>query len=229
MLVTTDPDRARWAGRLRIGVLTLVALLSAHTAIYVAQYGLGNRFAAAMANSGHDGWWVPASVIALGGGVVALLSILGTMTRLETIARSTSRMRARRRETHGPPFWREVVTIWRRLRPAVTVAFAVQENLEHLAAHGHLLGLEALGGHEYPLALPVLALVTLALSWLGALVRWRIATLRACVGTASQLRRRRLAAETAAGRWQIVGDLAPRDWMSARLDAGRAPPRPLRS
>jgi hypothetical protein len=226
MVVRTDPERARRAGRLRLGVLALVALLSAHTAIYAAAYGLGDRFAQAMSSAGHDGWWVPASVIVLGAGFIVLLHILGLLTRLEAVARTARAMDAgpHPRGADHSRFGPEVGAIWRRLFPVVTVLFAVQENLEHLVAHGHLLGLGALGGPESPLALPVLALVTLALSSLGALVRWRIATLRALVAIARRLRPGRPVDETAARQWRIVGELAPQPWMTVRLDAGRAPP-----
>lgn len=70
----------------------------------------------------------------------------------------------------------------------VAVAFALQENAEHLVGHGHGIGLGALIGPEYPLALPVLAAVTglaatviaLARHHEGELLR-RIATARAWV------------------------------------------------
>jgi hypothetical protein len=229
MVVSTGPDRARWAGRLRLGVLALVALLSAHTAIYAGQYRLGDSYADAMSTSGHDGWWIPASVIVLGAGFVVLLHVLGILTGLAAVAHGARAPRPRSDEAARSRFAPEVIALWRRLLPLVAVLFTVQENVEHLASHGHLLGLDALFGAEYPLALPILGLVTLALSGLGALVRWRIATLRALVANATRSRRSRPVDDVAARRWRLVGELAPRRWMAVRLDAGRAPPVPLRS
>jgi len=54
MTQTTAPERARRAGQLRLGVLTVVGLLTAHTATFAVQYGTGERFAQAMSASSHD-------------------------------------------------------------------------------------------------------------------------------------------------------------------------------
>jgi len=107
----------------------------------------------------------------------------------------------------------------------VALAFALQENIEHLAGHGHLIGLGALIGPEYPLALPVIGLVALAAAALGALVRWRIALLEARVGVRPvPARPRGLTARRPAPGWAIVATLRIRAWSLVRLDAGRAPP-----
>jgi len=50
----------------------------------------------------------------------------------------------------------------------VAIGFAVQENVEHLVSHDHLLGLGALIGPEYPLALPVIATITLVAGLVAA-------------------------------------------------------------
>jgi hypothetical protein len=227
MALTTAPERARWAGRLRLGVLTVVALLTAHTAIFAAQYGSGERFAQAMSASGHDIWWAPASLAVLCIGFVLLVQTVGGLAHLELRARRTP-SGATRNWADLPSIWSTIVSIWRDLLPLVAVLFLVQENIEHLLSQGHLLGLEALGGPEYPLALPILAIVTLALSVLGALVHWRVAVLRARATPIADPNRRAIAADAAHGRWRTIGALAPWTWMSERLDAGRAPPEPLR-
>ena len=228
MVLTTAPDRARWARRVRLAVLAAVALQSAHAAIFAAQYGLGDRFAAAMARSGHDGWWGPASAIVLGAGMVLLLRALGILADLERAARGRRTPDLPAGTAAEGRFGSEVRSIWRRLLPLVTVLFAAQENVEHLLSHGQLLGIDALIGPGYALAVPVLAFVTLVASAAGALVRWRVAVLRARVRAATGLTSRILADDAAAATWQIVGELAPRLWMSDRLDAGRAPPTLLR-
>jgi len=73
----TSPDRARRADWIRLGVLALVALLSSHTAIYAAEFGASDRFSAAMANGGHDGWWLPLSGLILAFGSVLLARAVG--------------------------------------------------------------------------------------------------------------------------------------------------------
>lgn len=50
--------------------------------------------------------------------------------------------------------------MWARLLAVVAIGFAIQENIEHLVGHSHAPGLGALIGPEYPLALPVIALIT---------------------------------------------------------------------
>ena len=227
MALTTAPERARWAGRVRLSVLTVVALLTAHTAIFAAQYGTGKRFAQTMSSSGHDVWWAPASVAVLAIGFVLLVQTVGGIAHLELRARRTTNAESVV-GAERPPIWSTIGSIWRALLPLVTVLFLVQENIEHLLSHGHLLGLEALGGPEYPLALPILAVVTLALSVLGALVRWRVSVLRARSTPIADGARRPIVPDAAHGRWRTIGALAPWTWMSDRLDAGRAPPELLR-
>ena len=94
-------------------------------------------------------------------------------------------------------------------------------------AHGHLLGLDPLIA-DSGMALPMLALISLGLSVLGALLRWRVAVLRARTASPVHEARRTVTSQVVAGRWRTVGALAPRQWMTDRLDAGRAPPDLLR-
>jgi hypothetical protein len=223
MVAGTDPDRARWAVRLRLGVLALVALLSAHTAIYAAQFGLGDRFALAMASAGHDGWWIPASVLVLGIGVLLLIQTLGGLAHLEIRAHgSGSRDHAGRAR-----FVPEIRSFWGRLLPLVAILFLAQENIEAVVAHGHLVGLDPLVA-DSAIALPILALITGGLSVVGALLRWRVGVLRARTSSWSPQARRASPAQVVGGRWRTVGALAPRQWLTVRLDAGRAPPALLR-
>ena len=116
--------------------------------------------------------------------------------------------------------------LWAPLFGLVAVAFAIQENVEHLAGHGHLIGLGALGGPEYPLALPVIALVTLVAAALGAVVRWRIGVLEARLAGRLPLGERQggLAARRAPARWAEVAAVRVHAGFLVRLDAGRAPP-----
>ncbi len=224
MVVGTDPERARRAGRLRLAVLSLVALLSAHSAIYAAEYGVGDRFAQAMAGGGHDGWWIPASAVILGIGFVLLLHTLGGLAHLEIRWRASGRRAGGAGGTRLAP---EIRSIWGRLLPLVMILFLVQENLESLVARRHLPGLDPLSA-DSGIALAILALVTFGLSVLGAVLRLRVAILRAYTAYPIHRARRTVMAPVVAGRWRTVGALAPRQWMTDRLDAGRAPPALLR-
>ena len=75
----------------------------------------------------------------------------------------------------------------------VAVAFLVQENAEHFVSHAHAPLLGALAGPEYPLALPLLAAITLLGALVTLLVRERERTLLARI--AGGLPRVRRAAE----------------------------------
>jgi hypothetical protein len=221
MIFGAPLDRVRLGRGLRMGILAIVALLVAHDAIFLAQYGAGPDFPRAMAEGGHDGYWLPFTVTVILGGGLLLLRALNTIRVLDLQA-----LRFERVELPAPSYATELLGIWRHLFPLVTLLFAIQENVEHLAEHGHLLGLGALAGPEYPLALPVIAAVSFALAALGALIRWRIATLRARIATARE-RRAMVADETVAPEWGPVHAAAAHRWTLHRLDAGRAPPRIL--
>jgi hypothetical protein len=117
--------------------------------------------------------------------------------------------------------------LWLPILALTLAAFTVQENVEHLVGHGHLIGLGALAGPEYPLALPVIAMVTLLVAAAGALVRWRIAALEArLVGRLDDPRPRGLAADRPAPGWADIAALRLQARFLIRPAPGRAPPRP---
>jgi hypothetical protein len=227
MTFDTSSRTARLLRALRFGALALVSVAVAHDAIFAAQYGIGAGFVWAMQAGGHDGYWPAFSVLVV---VVATVLGLRAAVRLGRLSggsgrRDTAGLRpvAAHRIRHG--YRRELARLWPPLSAVVAVAFAVQENVEHLAGHGHLIGLGALTGPEYPLAVPVLALVSLAAAALGALVRWRIAVLEArLAGRLHVARPRGLAARRPPRGWADVAALRALAWFVVRLDAGRAPP-----
>jgi hypothetical protein len=207
------------APRLRLVVLVAFALFVAHDAIYVAEYGIGDGFAAAMAARGHDGYWLPFTLLAGSAAVVAFLVSLVVLRRLRETARGMG-------PAAGPSYVVELTRTWRLVLPVTVVLFALQENLEHYLARGHLVGLDPLGGAGYELALPVLALVTFGIVAVGALVRWRIAVLHARLVAGQQRPRRHVMARRVAREW--LASITFYEWLEDRRDAGRAPPALLR-
>lgn len=212
---------------LRFGALALASVWFAHDAVFAAEHGFGAGFAQAMTEGGHDGYW---TVFTLAVGVAGTLLALWAAVRLTRLATALGSDRAvpHRAGPAAPTttYRRELVGLWRPLLVVTATVFTLQENAEHLLGHGHLIGLGALAGPEYPLALPVLALVTLAAAAVGALVRWRIAVLEArLAGYLHRPRQRGLAASRPSPRWTHIAAIRAHAWFLVRLDAGRAPPR----
>lgn len=220
MILWASIDRVRLGRRVRVGILAIVALLIAHDAIFLAEYGDGPSFARAMTEGGHDGYWLPFTIVAILGGGLLLLRALTKLRHLRAQASATGWIE----ELPAPSYLSELLGIWRVLFPLVTVLFAAQENLEHLTMHGHLLGLGAVAGSENPLALPVIAAVTCVLAALGALLRWRVAVLRSHIAAATAAHPR-AAGERICPEWGSIHAAAPHRWIACRLDAGRAPPK----
>jgi hypothetical protein len=230
MTFQATPRAARILATLRFGLLALACLGLAHDAVFAAEHGLGAGFAQAMSAGGHDGYWPIFSVV-----VVIAVTLLGlsTAVRIGRLAAA-----GRRPFVHGahptlanrgrPPrtYLEGLRALWLPLLALTATAFTIQENIEHLAGHRHLIGIGALVGPEYPLALPAIALVTLVAAALGALVRWRIAVLEARVAGRLHLGRPRgEAARRPAARWLDVASILAHARFRTRLDAGRAPPR----
>lgn len=230
MIVATSSRSARLLGRARFGLLALVSVWLAHDAVFAAEHGIGAGFAQAMRSGGHDAYWPAFSIVAIVAATVLGLRVVVRLGRLGGSAGAgvPSRGRrptSRRSDATAPSYLRQLVRLWLPLFALVAVAFAIQENIEHLAGHGHVIGAGALVGPEYPLAIPVIGLVTLVAAAIGSLVRWRIAVLEARLGgRVRRSRDRGLAARRPAPSWALVaGERLHALWL-VRLDAGRAPP-----
>ena len=143
---------ARISPRLAFWALAGVALFLSHDAIFLAQAGPGEDLARALRVAGHDYWGAASLGLALIGAAVAI----GTMLRLRRL-----RGQARALGVVPAPAGRSrFVATWIRLFAVVVIGFAIQENVEHQLSHMHAPGLGALLGPEYPLALPVIGLIT---------------------------------------------------------------------
>ena len=196
-----------------------LALLIGHNAVYLVQLGPGQALAAALRGAGH-GYWEPASavlgILGLGAGALAMARLWG--------------LRRRARGLGAPPapgprgFGRRWLVAWATLLAVVAVGFLVQENVEHFISHNHAPGLGALLGPEYPLALPVLTVITAVGGLALALLRHVEHGLLAAIAVALRL------PATRAPRTVLRPPLRlafPTTSPMAGSPAGRAPPRTL--
>ena len=211
----TDLNRAR--GRIAFWALAGLALLVSHDAVFLAQIGPGERLTAVLRSAGHD-YWGLASVLLVG--IAGLVGVI-TLVRMARLRRAAAALDARgnARTTRLA----RLLPTWGRLVAVVVIGFAIQENLEHFIAHGHTIGAGALIGPEYPLALPVLGIVTFVAA-LGAtiLMASELALVSAIVAA---LARRPRPARIAARSPQRIAP--PIGSVLARFLAGRAPPSTL--
>jgi hypothetical protein len=227
MTVQASPRAARVLGTLRFALLAIACLGLGHDAVFALENGFGAGFTQAMSAGGHDGYWPIFSVVVVSAVTLLGLSAAVRIGRLSAGGRRPGGAgRLARQAQPARSYRQDLRALWLPLLALTAAAFTIQENIEHLAGHHHLIGLGALAGPEYPLALPAIALVTLAASALGALVRWRIAVLEARIaGRIHEPRRRGHAARRPADRWLDVASILAHARFLTRLDAGRAPPR----
>jgi hypothetical protein len=150
--------------RLAFWALAGLALFVAHDAIFLAQLGPGRQLVGVLRTAGH-GYWTVASLALV---AVALLAAIATTVRLRRLQRRATALAAAPRRPRA--YVRRLAGAWWRLALVVAVGFAIQENLEHVLTHGHAPGLGVLAGPEYPLALPIIGLVTGAAAAVAALV-----------------------------------------------------------
>ncbi len=209
--------------RLRMPVLLLAGLVVAHDGIFASDAGFA-ALAGALARSGHGDTWALVSVLGLAG---AWLVSVGAVARILRLRREIDLL-DRSRPFAQAPVWREppggyraeVRRLWPRVFAFITIGFLLQENAEAILEGGHLAGLEPLLG-THPLAVPLLLVLTLAMSAIGALVRRQTRALEDLV-----VRLRARLARHAAARPQrpSPGALHARDSIRLRPQAGRAPP-----
>jgi hypothetical protein len=221
MIVRTTPRLARLGPCLRDVVLVLFALVVAHDAVYAVEYGVGAGYARAMSELGHDAYWASTSL------VVGVASAVVFVVAIGLIARLRRRALAADRVPGEPSYLHELAAVWLRLFPVVTILFGVQENIEHLATEGTLVGIGAIVGPGASVVLPVLAATTFGVAAIGSLLRWRIRVLVARIAAGAPRRYAKLAPLPEPRAWHsIAADVALR-WILARSDAGRAPPPSL--
>ncbi len=207
-------------GALRFGVLAALGVLLAHDVVSTAGAVLGTTDAH-FATAGHRYFATFAILVLLTTGAAASAG-LAALVRL---ARTLRGLPMPGSVAHGPGYGVELPRLWPRLFLVVTLVYALQENVEHVAAGGPMPGLSVLSAPASPLAIPALVAVTGLLAAVGAWFRHRAAVLvrrLRAARLALVLRHARRGAP--APRWHDGGwPFAPR-LLLARPDAERAPP-----
>ena len=204
------------AKRASFWIAAAVALLVAHDGIYLLELGSGRAVAQALRTAGH-GYWPMASTLLLVAGLAMAAVWAVRLAYLSWRARSAPHAGG------GKPTrsWAgRAVRLWPRLLAVVLLAFMAQENIEHLAGHGHVLGLDAIGP-EHPLAIPVLAAVSAVTALILAAVRRHEACLLHRLASTA---RRRLRPHLSIGPLRPQRGTVPRPRPLAGKHALRAPP-----
>jgi len=204
-------------GRSVLAIASLVALILAHHLMYLIAHGPGGNDAV-MSTDGHDGYWPGwAAGVPIVGGLLAI--VVGWQIRRLVHLRHPS---PRAITDDGlRDYIRSMRYWWPRLLVSVTALFIVQENGEHLRLGLGSPGLSALGLGEYGLAMPVIAVLTVLVSAVLALIEWcRRSLLERSQGAARSVRLQGSRRSTATADRQLISLLL------ARRGAGRAPPRP---
>ncbi len=166
---------SRAATAVAVVAMCLVALVLAHNLVFLAGYAYAYRDA--LAQTGHGDAWSAAVTTVLAAGVACLLVAFWKLRRLTALARDLAPVSADAPSTGS--FVRRWLRLAWRLALVTALLFVVQENIEHFQIGEPLPGLGVLDSSEYPNAIPIIALVGLAVAFVGALFGWRFSTLLA--------------------------------------------------
>jgi hypothetical protein len=204
---------AQW----RFAALLGACALAAHDVIWFVELGPGAALASALRSGGHAYWPIITAAI------LATIAIAGTATaaRLLRLRALVARRGGNHRTTIRSGYSARFTRLWLILGPAVTGAFTIQENVEHVIEQGPAVGLGALVGPEHPLALAILVAVSAVGAAIGAALSQSEAVLLARLSASWVSPRRR----PRSIRWQADSSpMRPRPHPIAASLAGRAPP-----
>jgi hypothetical protein len=209
LLRLLPPRFAFWA-------LAGVALLVSHDAIWLMQVGPGEALTAALRHGGHDYWGVASTTLT----AIGIGAAIWATFRLVRLGRRPAGHTAAAR-LNARPYLRRVAGAWARLFAVVAIGYVLQENLEHAMTHGHRLWAGALVGPDYPLAVPVIAAITL----LGALIAAAFVTAERILLARTRMTARPLRAPRTIQR--PMRRLVLPGGIAARTPTGRGPPHLL--
>ncbi|HUL78730.1 MAG TPA: hypothetical protein VL691_15810 [Vicinamibacteria bacterium] len=225
MILTFDAPKRRWVGRVRFASLALIGLIVGHDAVYLGQ---GGSPVGLIATHGHE-YWLRFALLGLVLGGIPIVAAAVSLVRLWGAVRADARLAVGDElpaHTSEPSYTSELLPLFVRLFVVIALAFAVQENLEHLATGSGFIGLGALSGPGYPLAVPILAGVALLLAAAGAWFRTRAAALRGQLAAIRRAATYRFAGHRRAPlAWRQIAAQVAHRWLLARARTGRAPPR----
>jgi hypothetical protein len=214
MSTTRWPTQQR--ARIAFWALAAVSLLISHDAIWLTQVGPGEVVATALRSGGHA-YWGAASV----GLLIIGLTVTGVVVlRLLRLHQQAARLGVATPLGVARAFPARAAIGWARLFAVVSIGFVIQENIEHYLSHQHTLGMGALLGPEYPLALPVIAALTGIAGLFAATVRTWERGLIAAILAAHRMRLRPSQQRLRAPRRSARLPWSP----LAAAAAGRAPP-----
>lgn len=211
-LAAIPPRLAFWA-------LAGVGLLVSHDAIFLSHLGPGQSLTRVLREAGHDYWAVASLLLAS----IGLAALLVTLVRLRSLRRTAEALGSPA-VVSARPYAARWLGTWARLLAVVAIGFVLQENIEHLIAHGHAPGLGALVGPEQPLALPVIGLITGLAALIAAASSHTERALRALIADALH---RTLDRAPRVVRRPPIRLVAVVGSPLARASAGRAPPGSL--
>lgn len=205
--------------RLAFWALAGVALLVSHDAIFLAQIGPGQSLTSALREAGHEYWGIASLLLAF----IGLAALAITLVRLRGLRRAAEALGSSP-IVGSRPYPARWLGAWVRLLVVVAIGFVVQENIEHVIGHSHAPGLGALIGPEYPLALPVIGLMTGVAALVAAAASQAERALLAVIAEAMRRTLDRAPREVRRPPMRLVAVLIS---PLARASAGRAPPRLL--
>lgn len=155
-----------------LGSLVFATLALSHHIVYLLAHGNGPAYAKAMTQAGHDRYWT--SFLIAVGGVSAALAMV-SVHQLRRLARLAEAARIGGVQVRDASLWRLMAMIpprWLQVTAGTTVAFVLQENVETVGMGVPMPGLGMVSG-DHLFAVPIIALVSLLLATVSALVRWR--------------------------------------------------------
>jgi hypothetical protein len=158
-----------------VGTLSLVAFVLSHQLVFLHTWG--NAYEEALRLSGHGGPWTFTMVTVLLLTGVLTVAALRECARLAQRAREVEGRRDSPRDERTVALLLPTLRLWLVVVAIATTLFVLVENIEHLAMGAPLPGLSVLGSAEYYGPLPIIALVSLAVAFIGALFDWRRAVL----------------------------------------------------
>ena len=180
---------------LAVAVLAPASVVLVHDLSFLAEFG--PSFRAALRATGHDDRWASTVAIVLAVSTLLVSLALARLTFLWLKARSLERIAGNRSHVDAGAYLRLIARTWPSLAVVTAVIFLVQENIERLTVGEPLPGLEPLVSGPSARPIEILALVSLALAALGALLLWGHTTLVARIEAAHRR-------STARGRAPLV-------------------------